>query len=149
MKVIGKLLDYRCEQTSKGEPRVVLIFGYGDNFDQKVYWNGYFTEKTKKTTIDTLLLLGIQTDDVEDLAKGREAGLLDLDKEVQLTLAEEEYEGKKTLKVRWVNEVGGGGFSKRILEGDAINKLKELNVKFDLMEARKKKGVPSKKDIPF
>jgi hypothetical protein len=67
---------------------------------ETITWFGYFTEGTQERTIDALRTLGWNTNDLDNLD-----GITE--NEVRVVLAEEEYEGKTSLKVKWINRVGG------------------------------------------
>lgn len=60
----------------------------------------FFTEKTFDRTIESLRHCGWQGDDLTNLS-GLDAN------EVDLVLEEEEYEGKRQTKVKWINRCGG------------------------------------------
>jgi hypothetical protein len=67
---------------------------------ETITWFGYFTEGTQERTLETLRTLGWKTDDLDNLD-----GIADND--VRVVLAEEEYDGKTSLKVKWINKLGG------------------------------------------
>ena len=79
-----------------------------------ISWFGYFTEKTTERTIESLRFCGWTGQDLDDL---REIGSKDK-LTVQLVIEHEEYDGKTTAKVQWVNRGGGLRLSKP-LEGQA------------------------------
>jgi hypothetical protein len=70
-------------------------------------WYGYFTDKTTKRTMESLRYCGWRSDDISTL-EGMGSLL------VQIVVAQEEQTegknaGKTYPKVRWVNQLGGGG----------------------------------------
>lgn len=79
----------------------------GDFAGQCFNWYGFFTEKTKERTIQSLRYCGWKNDDIMNME-----GMGTLI--VQLDIAHEEQkegknQGKTFPKVRWVNRLGGGG----------------------------------------
>jgi hypothetical protein len=91
---------------NKGTPQVFVAFALldGPHAGRRLGWFGYFTEGSADRTIESLRLCGLKGDDLANAIKGP------LDQEVQLVLEHEEYEGKKRVKVSWVNAPGGGAF---------------------------------------
>ncbi len=65
-----------------------------------ITYYGYFTDAALEFTVKALRACGWKGTDLTDLA-----GLTD--NEVSLVIAHEEYEGKVTAKVQWVNAPGG------------------------------------------
>lgn len=88
---LGKSGDKEC---------IAVLFDYVDQNGEagSIQWWGYFTEKTWERTLDSLRYMGWQSDDLGNL-DGLDAN------EVELVLDEEEYDGKKRLKVQWVNRL--------------------------------------------
>lgn len=67
-----------------------------------VPWNGYFTDKTAKRTLEALRYCGWKGDDLTSLdGMGTQ--------EVALVVELEDYDGKQYPKVAWVNRLGGAG----------------------------------------
>lgn len=100
--------------TSKaGNEQVCLQFEIvrGPESGRKVPWFGSFSEtrseKTKKSvaerTIESLRICGFRGNDLATLPAQ------ELTQEVSITVEHNEWEGKKTARVSWVNEPGGGG----------------------------------------
>lgn len=78
---------------------VVFKFVGGPNDGKKITWNGYFTDKTAKRTLDSLEYCGW---DGIDVAKMTGFG----SKNVELVLEEEEgSDGNKYPRVQWVNKL--------------------------------------------
>jgi hypothetical protein len=89
---------------------------------ETITWLGYFTEKTTARTIESLQHMGFQGDDLVQLEDaGADACLELLPAVVDLVCEPEEYDGKWTLKVQWVNRSGGGRFkAKKPLVGGEL-----------------------------
>lgn len=76
---------------------------------ETITWIGHFTDKTADRTIESLLHAGWQGEDPSELAEISAASVLPT--AVDLACEPEEYDGKWTLKVQWVNKVGAGRFA--------------------------------------
>lgn len=91
-------LGYSSNQ--KPQVAVDLEITQGDHAGAHVTWYGFFTDATHERTFKALRAMGWQGDDVSNLA-GIDAN------EVSITLKSEEYEGKVSQKVAWINPLGG------------------------------------------
>jgi hypothetical protein len=98
----AKATEWALGESSSGKEQVVVSFHVltPDAQEQRLTWYGYFTEKTADRTLESLRHCGWTGDDLTDLT-GLDAN------EVQLVVEDEEYEGKVTAKVQWVNKAGG------------------------------------------
>lgn len=108
--------------TSNGNQQVGVTFTIVDNADhggQTITWVGFFTEKTTARTIESLQHMGWAGDDLSELENLDAVGCERLlPNPVELVCAPETYEGDTTLRVSWVNRMGGGRFAfKDKLEG--------------------------------
>lgn len=132
-KHLAKAVDHCISSSEKGEPFLSVLFELEDG--HKMMWRGSLThEKGKEITVRTLKTLGF-AGTVKDLARGAESGCLDMDKTVELDIQIEEYNGKKFLKIQWVNEVGGGGFKNRLSEIEAVQACAGLDLEAAFMQA--------------
>ena len=153
----ARVVNY-CIVTSKaGDPMVAVVFRYTDtdNAQKDITWRGSLkNEKAQEITIDTLILLGFNGTELALLANGPVSNVLDTNKDVEIVVGEEDFEGKTHTKVAYVNAVGGGGFKDKLDEAGAVQKLQGLNLAATIMERRQKSGVKAssatpKKDLPF
>lgn len=65
----------------------------------KVEWRGWLTEKTMERTLKSLRLMGWDGDDIyEDLSSAKR-------NKVQIDVRHEEYKGKTTARVAFINEL--------------------------------------------
>jgi len=88
--------------TNTGTEQVAVTFEVvedGEFQGERIAWFGFFTEATAERTIQALRVCGWTGDDLSDLS-GFDAN------EVELVVEHEEYQGKTTAKVKWVNKVG-------------------------------------------
>jgi len=82
----------------------------------------FFTEKTTTRSIESLQILGFASDDLELLAEiGPDKAAELLPSIVEIVCEPEEYDGKWSLRVKWINRPGGGKFTfKNKLEGSDL-----------------------------
>lgn len=86
--------------TEKEQVAVELVAMEEEYAGQRITWYGYFTPDTTERTLDTLRTLGWKGDKINDL-RGIDENM------VRMTLDYETYEGKRQLKVKWINPQGG------------------------------------------
>lgn len=93
-------------ETKNGNPQVVVNFEIleGEQKGRRISWFGYFTDKTTQRTVESLRYCGFTGNDLAA------ATYMPLDQEVQIVIDHEEYNGKWSAKVQWVNKAGGGLF---------------------------------------
>jgi hypothetical protein len=94
------LWDLGETETGKEQVAVEFMILTPDADVDRITWFGFFTEKTFDRTIESLRIMGWTGNDLSDL-QGLDTN------EVDLVIADEEYKGKWTPKVRWVNRAGG------------------------------------------
>lgn len=89
-------------KTPAGNEQVVVPIKIkeGEYAGRTLTWFGFFTEKTWARTMDALRYMGWRSDDISDLGA--------LDKEVEIVVTHETYEGETRARIQWVNEIGGG-----------------------------------------
>jgi hypothetical protein len=153
---VAKAESYDFGVSEKNTEFVAVVFRIeeGENFGERVTWNGYFTEKTIKRTLESLRYCGWSGDMVTDLTG------IDKNK-VQLVIKEEEFEGKLRTKVEWVNRLGGMAVKNRMddatrkafaarLKGAAMSVSKDLAK--EVTVAPKEQAAPAREpgdDFPF
>ncbi len=92
---------WALSESSKGTPQVTANFeitteGYQG---ESMPWYGYLSEGAADRTIESLRYMGWKGDNLTQLDN------LDAN-EVELVIANEEYEGKTSLRIQWVNRLG-------------------------------------------
>lgn len=107
----AKIKDYGLAQAATGTTGVYVQFEFLEGeIVRKLTWRGYFTDKAKLKTVETLIkVFGYKGDDGSDIANGIGSNVLNESQEYELVIEKEEYEGALHDKIRWVNLPGGGG----------------------------------------
>ena len=88
--------------TSTGKEQVAVELKLTEEVftGERITWYGYFTEGTQERTFESLRALGWEGDDLSNLTG--------LDKnEVSIVVQGEEYQGRTSLKVKFINPLGG------------------------------------------
>jgi hypothetical protein len=93
-------------ESSAGNPQVIVNFEIldGEYAGRRKTWFGVFTENTTQRTIEALRYCGFKGDDLAAAMSQQ------LDQEVQIVIGHEEYQGKVSDRIKWVNRGGGGVF---------------------------------------
>lgn len=111
--------DVTFGRSSNGNEQVAVVFHVidGPRTGDRLTWTGTFTERATEITMKALRAAGWATDDLTDMSG---VG----DKDVDLAVGMEEYEGQQRERVKWVNEPGGGKFAfKQPVEGGELRAL--------------------------
>ena len=98
----ARATDGHLGYTSKGNEQVVVTFAItgGPHEGQAVTWFGFFSDACFDRTIRSLRHCGWQGNDVSDLTG------IDT-RDVDIVVEHNEYKGKITPRVSWVNQIGG------------------------------------------
>lgn len=125
------------KETQKA-PQVAITFGYDDNGTQQtITYYGSLSNDAAPYTIKNLITCGMKTDSIDSLC---EPGAF-TEKEVQIVIEADEYQGKTTMKVRYINEIGGAQF-KALAKDAAKAQLGHFNS--FIAATRKEMGVTQK-----
>ena len=115
-KYKAQCVAYEYAETSTGKTHIAARFEVETNEGKKkITWMGYFTEKTRKRTFESLKHMGWDGKTLSDL------GPLTLN--VELDIVADEYLGKVRSKVAWVNALGGSVKTGRILNESEIQRF--------------------------
>lgn len=149
-------------KTDAGNPQLAASFEIIDESHAGTFvpWYGYFTDKTKKRTLESLRLAGWSNDDIGEIEGFG-------DTEVDIVVEHNEWEGKVSARVAWVNRPGSGGIALKSPMNEAERKAFAAKLKGEAVQSRKSVapvttakngGAPAKKppvqpapddDIPF
>ena len=100
-------------KASTGTPQIGISFDLLDLTGQTISYYGSLSDNALEFTVKALRACGWQGDDVSNL-QGLDAN------EVSLTVESEVYNGKSTLKVKWVNPPSGGLKMDSPIEGNDL-----------------------------
>lgn len=137
----AKVVDYGVTKTKKGDPMVMVRFTIYDaeGSAHNITWYGTFSSpKSQEISSEALAVCGMKTKNFAELANGAGSGVLDQNKVVQLTVVNEEWEGKTRTKVKYINPPGGGGFRDKMSKADAAQLFSGLNLAGVAATAQKK-----------
>ena len=124
----------------KNSPMVQVVF---DVNGQDMKWSGSLADgKAREITADALIVLEFTS--LNDICNGKG---INFNKVVNLTIEDEEYNGKVYQKIKWINEEN----KKEVLAAsEAIIKVKGIGLDALIMSRRgSAKQSLSSEDIPF
>lgn len=138
---IAKIVDYGFSLTKAGAPQAKVTLEFmEDGQKRQLTWFGGFGEKQIKHTLKALITCGLCTD-VEAMADGLASNALDLNKELSIVVEHNNYNGKISAKVCWINEPIVNKFATVIAKPEVRAKLAALNLKGELAAMRQQMGV--------
>lgn len=145
---IAKIQNYGVSTDKNGSPQILINFGFDVNGEQTGgTWYGSLTsEKGKEITVDTLIRCGLRGNDVSLVGYGPDSNALDMNKELEIVVDEDHYEGKTYKKIKWVNLPGSS--LKTVEASEAVALLKGLNLTGEVVARRQKQGIPAQEAIP-
>ena len=116
-------------KTSKGKPQVAIQFRLLDPPGGLINWYGYFGDASLEITYKALDACGWTGDDISDLSSITANPV-----EVILGLAYETWEGKTTLKVKYINSSSGVALKDKMDANEARNFADEIKAKLILLK---------------
>lgn len=139
-KYIAKIVSYGLQEGKEGGKSDAIIVRFETKPDEKgeVYnqtWYGYLTEKAFERTLATLMgPLGMiaTPDQVETClerisSEGLASNMLNTEKDIELVIENEEYNGKTRPRVKWINEPGAGNEFKKLAADQVKGRFAHLN----------------------
>ncbi len=101
----GAVCSARLSTTKNNTKQVAATFEIliGPYAGRRLVWFGYFTKDTAKRTVESLRYMGLKGDDLDACQ------VQTLDQRVSIKVGHNEYDGKTTARVDFVNQPGGGG----------------------------------------
>lgn len=169
-KYLAKVIDHELQEKEGGAPSVGVRFELVEPEKRTITWYGSLKEKqpgktmgAREITVQALILLGFTGKDGSELSRFQGEGkdlkpmALDTETEFELVVEEQEYMGKKTTRVQYINMPGRDGF-KRMDQEKAKVVVGGLNLAGDFAEARKNaparpvpkaQGGSADQEIPF
>lgn len=140
----AKPVDWGLSKTNTGKNQVYVDFALENGKYKK--WYSMLDKSNPKgldITLKALLAMGFYGTDVSILAEGRQGAALDKNKEVKLVLENEEYNGKTSLKVRWVNPIYD--VKNKLDRAGAVQAFEGLDFGGDLLRLQEETGIENAK----
>lgn len=131
-KYLAKIEDYGFSE--KGSAIVSFQTIEGDI----IAWFGSFNGGAKEYTIQTLLKLGFRGKTGQELAQGKGSNWLDEGKDFEIVVVQEEYQGKKRNKIKYINIPGHQKELKKMSLDQAKIHVGGLNLAADFASERAK-----------
>jgi hypothetical protein len=132
---VAKIVDYSVQETSTGKPMVVVKLNTEHG---AVFWNGVIQkapEGKRNIPMEALITMGLQSfNDIEKLIDGVASNALDVNQEVKVTVAHEEYNGKVRAKAQFINALAGATRFQNVMNKDnfkvKISQMPDLKAEF-------------------
>lgn len=105
-------------RTSKGRDQIAVQFELTDPKGARLTWYGFFTDDTFERTVEALRACGWRGEDLDVFAEGKPLPA-DMKEEVEVVVEHNEYEGKVTARIAWVNSGGGIALKETMSESEA------------------------------
>ena len=140
--------------TSTGKDQIAVEFTFLEPMGQKKTWYGFFTDAAFDFTIAALRACGWTGSDLSDFAAG---ALPDsMTREVEIVIRHQEYQGKVTDRIAFVNAGGGLALKESMSAanvGGFAAKMKARILEFDQRQPGRvpvaPEGKPSGPKLPF
>lgn len=152
----ARVTDYGISETLGGDPQIFVVFDVDFSTGlTPMTWYGTLKEgKGRDITLKALLTLNMQGNDIGALLDGKDGGAIPLGSEASIVTAENEYNGKTSVRIAWVNSADGGAAVQRVDKATGLAALAKLNLTGDLLRLRATSPapVPAKdpnSDVPF
>ena len=141
----AKILNYGLTKTKAGSPEPTIVFEVlEDGNPHRVFWRSSLKDgPAREITLKALAICGFKNlRGFAYLADGIQSGLLDMEKEVQITVEHETNteNGKRYAKVRWINESGGNKFKSAICVSEAAQLMSGMGLEADFMRIAQQYG---------
>lgn len=135
---VAQPVDCGISETKKGNPQTFVTF-FIPQIEKKITWFGGLTsEKAIEITGAALIRCGFRGTDLSALTQG--VSVLDQNKQVELVIENDEWEGKIYTRVKWVNEVGGG-LKDKLDQAGAAQKMAGYNIAGTMIRLQQEMGV--------
>lgn len=100
-KFTARAMTAHLSGTKSGDVQVAVQLAFDDpraaGVTQATWYGSFKSERSEAKTIETLRLCGWRGDDLDNLAS------IDGSVQVSASCEEDEYQGQKTVRVRWLN----------------------------------------------
>ena len=142
-----KATDAQLGTTDKGTDYIGIdfqILDEGEFFGHHITYYGYFSEKAFKWTLKAMRAAGFEGLDMNDLSSI-------IDSECNIEVEHDEWEGKVSAKVKWVNASGGVAMQNKMDDNQRSSFAKRMRAMIVAEEGgmqNAKKKVVKKKEEP-
>lgn len=103
-KYKAKIADYGAVQNAKGETQIKVTFDLLD-LGEKYSWFGNVTNDVgQKITTKNLITMGANPSNIDKVELGKNSDVLNTEKTFELVIEEREYNSKKYLQVKYIND---------------------------------------------
>lgn len=145
--------DYGISETQGGKPQVFIQFRVEfPSGPEEMTWYGSLNEGTARDiTLKALLAVGFVGNDLGKLLDGVDGGAIPVGAQASVVTGENVYNGKTTIKINWVNAIGGGQ-AQHVDKGAGLAQLAKMNLSGDMARLRAMQPAVTPKqseDIPF
>lgn len=145
----AKIKDYGYSQKEGKDPSAMVQFQLEDG--HTITWFGSFNGGARPITVKTLIeTLGFSSDDPEDLYKGAGSFVLNEDREYNLVIEDNTWNGVTRPRIKYINISGQTRAIEKLDAAGTKIAVGGLNLKADFLAA--KQSMPKTKDdsdIPF
>lgn len=142
----ARIANYGIKKTKAGDPSPTIAFEVKvDGAAHVVFWQGSLKEGPgRDITLKALAACGFRAIKCfASLANGPASGLLDMAKNVQVTIEHEEAQdgsGKRYPRVKWVNEAGGQKFKDALNVSETVMLIQGMGIEVDFMRIAQENG---------
>lgn len=98
----AKITNYGVRPNAKGVDQVVVLFGIKNG--PNIFFNGGLGEKQIKHTTRSLMTLGANQNNIPDVQKGPEGGVLNMGKVFELVVTHNTWDGKTRAQIKYIND---------------------------------------------
>lgn len=102
-KYKAKINEYGVTLTKAGQPQVRVQFSV-ENGESISWFGGLASEAQQAITTKALFTMGANTSTIEKVELGKSGGALNSTKTYELVIEENEYQGKKSMRVKFIND---------------------------------------------
>jgi len=143
----AKIKDYGYSQKEGKDPSAMVQFQLEDG--HTITWFGSFNGGARAITVKTLIeTLGFSSDNPEDLYKGAGSFVLNEDREYDLVIEDNTWNGVTRPRIKYINVSGQTRTIEKLDASQTKVAIGGLNLKADFLAA--KQTMPKKdEDLPF
>ena len=100
----AKIQDYGLVQNQKGQPQVKVFFKFNETGETFSWFGNLSTPVGQEITTKTLITLGATPANIDKIENGLASNVLDTQKEFELVVENNEYNGKTSPRIKYIND---------------------------------------------